>query len=695
VDTLAHAGLPIGKIVGDSRPDYFIVSLDPDHVPPLYDYVYVEVEEVPPGEDEPRRVKVIAQIRGIKRQAVGIGPEHPWQVVRRLNVPAASDTVIAYAKVLGYKWKGRILLPRRAPPVGSWVYLAPDDLLEDFFSVSPERRLHLGYLITRPSVSAYLDVEGIKRHVAIIAATGAGKTWASVVLIEELLKKGATIVVLDPHGEYVAMKKTACRLGPEYCDSVVVFKARRDQEGDYQYRISVDTLTAEELATVAGVPSKASRIRSVIASAKEIAGIVSSIAGSEWKSLRGIIRLIHYAIDAAEFTKIAGSSTNLSRFVEEFIRRISQALGREVAERIRRMLDYEEAQRAIRRLWLALRKDSEPGYDAVRYLEGLDRLGVYGVKHVPIDQLLQPGRVTVINLAGLSDEVQDHVVYNVLARVFSARVHHVRGLGGESYPYPVVVIVEEAHRFMPPKTTKQTKSRGVAATIASEGRKFGVYMVAITQRPSRIDADVLSQLQGQIILRVVNPRDQDAIRDASEQMSQDLLENLPGLNTGEAVVIGPLAPAPLMVRIRDRVLEYSGKDISLVEAWGGSRDELKLIEDYRLEALKSLRRLLEQDFEDLHEALTVALRQRVDPETVELGLRLLARSEVWASFDEYTGVVYGEAGGYDVRIPLGEGNPSCGCQYRKPCPHAIAVLVKALADGLIARRTVIAPDAEW
>ncbi len=680
------AGTPIGKIVGDSRPDYFIVSLDPSRVPPLYDYVYVEVEEVPPGEEEKRVVKVIAQIRSVKRVAPGIGPEHPWQIVQRLVLPSASDTVIAYAKVLGYKWRGRILFPRKAPPVGSWVYLAPDELLEEFFSVEQRRRLHIGYLITRPTVKAYLDIEGIKRHVAIIAATGAGKTWASVLLVEELLKKGATIVVLDPHGEYVALKKTACRLGPEYCNSVVVFKARRDQEGDHQYRISVESLSAEELANVAGVPSKASRIRSVMAGAKELAELTSDVLGPEWRGLRGIIRTILYSVDAIEHVKLSSSSRDLRRFIDEWLRRISMARGKEVAEKLKLILDSEEAERAFRRIWLALRKDTEPGYDAIRYLESLDKLGVYGVKHVPIYHVLQPGKVTVINLAGLSDEVQDHVVYNVLMRVFTARVNHVRGLRGEAYPYPVVVIVEEAHRFMPPKNVKQTRSRAAAAAIASEGRKFGVYMVAISQRPSRIDGDVLSQLQGQIILRIVNPRDQDAIRDASEQISQDLLENLPGLNTGEAVVVGPLAPAPLMVRLRDRVLEYSGKDISLVEAWTGSRDELRLLEEYRAEALQAANKLLEAEYNDLAEALSQIIGASLDPDTVEAGLRLLVQSEVWAGFDEYTGTVYGSASGHDVRLALGEGRVECTCGARKPCPHAVAVLVKALLEGVIAAR---------
>ncbi len=696
---------PVGKIVGDSRPDYFVVSLDPARVPPLYDYVYVEVEELPPGEDEPKRVKVLAQIRSVRRQSAGLfSPDNPWPVVRSLTPPAASDSVVAYAKVLGYKWRGRILYPRRAPPVGSWVYLAPDDLLEEFFSVEPDRRLHIGYLITRPTVEAYLDVEGFKRHVAIIAATGAGKTWASVVLIEELLKKGATIVVLDPHGEYVAMKRSACRLGPEYCDSVMVFRARRDQEGDIQYRVSVTSLSPEELATVAGIPSKATRIRSVIAGAKELSEVVAEALGNrKWMDIRGLVKVIQYSIDAAEFVKVSRTSGDsaVKRFVEEFVRRLSQLVGKKKAEDIKRAMDLERAERALRRLWLALRKDTEPGYDAVRYLEGLERLGVYGVDSVPVDTLLQPGKVTVVNLAGLSDEVQDHIVYDVLSRVFRARLNHVRGLAGEAYPYPVVVVVEEAHRFMPPKSVRQTMSRAAAATIASEGRKFGVFLVAITQRPSRVDADVLSQLQGQIILRIVNPRDQDAVRDASEQMSQDLLENLPGLNTGEAIVVGPLTPVPLMVRVRDRVLEYSGKDISLVRAWGGSRDEVKLIEDYRRQALEEARKLLGERVRDLAEAVSAIMGASVNPEIVEKALRILARDNgsMWADIVESTATVYGEVGNCEATIELGSGAVVCRCGSKGTrngvCPEAVAILLKALMEGLIAPRSTEALGWQW
>ncbi|BES80995.1 ATP-binding protein [Pyrodictium abyssi] len=703
-----RGGEPIGMVTGDSRPDYFVFTVDPDNIPPLYDYVYVEAWETPPGEDTRVTVKILAQIRAVRRLAVGVSPEHPWPVLRNLSLPRGSDTVVAAARVLGYKWKGRIYLPRHAPPVGSWVYLAPDELLEDFYSVDKPRRLHVGSLISRPSVPAYLDLEGVKRHVAIIAATGAGKTWASVVLIEELLKKGATIVVLDPHGEYTAMKRTVFRLGPGFENAVRVIKGRRDQEGDIQYRVSVADMSPEELASIAGVPAKATRIRSVIYGAKRLARWVAEATGQrKWLGLRGMIKVVHAAIDAVEVARLQGG--RLDRFAAELLRRLSVAVSQDLykaaatGRRLEELLAADERLgRGIRRLWLALGKDSSPGYDAIRYLEELRRIGVYGVGSLPLDQLLEPGTVTVVNLAGLRAEVQDHLAFNILARIFNARLRYVRGVDGESYPYPVVIVVEEAHRFMPPKSQKQTRSRDVAATIASEGRKFGVFLVAITQRPSRIDPDVLSQLQGQIILRIVNPRDQEAIRDSSEQVSQDLLDNLPGLNTGEAVVVGPLAPSPLMIRLRDRVLDYSGGDLSLVEAWAGGREDLRLVEELRAEALEKAGQLLGEQPPDLAEAVAAIAGLDPAPETVERALRLLAREQVWASYSEETGTVYGEVMtgsgySYEARVSLPERRSSCSCRARQPCSHAVAVLLRALLDGLLAvpRQQPSEPEGWW
>jgi len=85
--------------------------------------------------------------------------------------------------------------------------------------------------------------------------------------------------------------------------------------------------------------------------------------------------------------------------------------------------------------------------------------------------------------------------------------------------------------------------------IATEGRKYGMGLVFISQRPSRIDATVLSQANSFLVLRIVNPNDQRYIRDVVETMGEDEAMTLPNLNTGEALLSGLFTRIPVMVRV--------------------------------------------------------------------------------------------------------------------------------------------------
>jgi len=216
-------------------------------------------------------------------------------------------------------------------------------------------------------------------------------------------------------------------------------------------------------------------------------------------------------------------------------------------------------------LKMLAKRDRHAIFSALTYLKKLKRLGVFAPRSTPLSKILAD--ITIVNLAGVNEEVQDYVVSHLVNRIFQARVRQVRELKGVKIPWPVVLVVEEAHRFAPPKALRKTKSYEAISRVASEGRKFGVYLVVITQRPSKVDPDVVSQCQSQVIMRIVNPKDQEAVRESSELLAQDMLENLPGLDVGEAVVLGPVAKLPVVIKVRDRVLEYGGADIELSTAW--------------------------------------------------------------------------------------------------------------------------------
>ncbi len=468
------------------------------------------------------------------------------------------ETIIATVMLLGgYKDSGGLKLPRSPPPpVGTPVKLAdPPQLIKEYLGL--RGRLCVGYLASQ-DVQACLDEKGLARHMAIIAATGSGKTWLSVLLIEELLKLGATVVVLDPHGEYITIKDSAKKLGNV---GVTVIKAAKHHVGDKRYSMNVLRVEPDQLASIAGgVPSGASRIRHIIylihSLMKIIYKTVNGGAG-ESGSVVGMIRLINSLL-----VRPLGAS-DIQRAL-----RIQQPIGED------NVLEPDKFKQLLNELRSAAgdARQRSAIISARVYLKRLARTGVYRGRTTPLSDVLRPRHVSVINLAGVSDEVQDHIAYHVLSRILKARINYVRQLGNPQYPYPVVVIVEEAHRFAPPN--KSTLSHSLINRIAAEGRKFGgVYLVVITQRPSKIDQDVLSQCQNHAILKVVNPLDREAIIASSEALSDELVRIIGGLNKGEALIVGPMAPAPLLIKLRERRLDYGGGDIDLDKYWGVSDGE--------------------------------------------------------------------------------------------------------------------------
>src|SRR5690606_10409881 len=101
---------------------------------------------------------------------------------------------------------------------------------------------------------------------------------------------------------------------------------------------------------------------------------------------------------------------------------------------------------------------------------------------------------------------------------------------------PVIVVIEEAHVFMPKNENTDTKY--IASKVAREGRKFGVGLIIVSQRPRTLDPNVLSQLGSLAIMKLVQQEDQAQIESASESINGKIIEQLPSLNRGEALWVG-------------------------------------------------------------------------------------------------------------------------------------------------------------
>ncbi|MEM1948784.1 MAG: ATP-binding protein [Candidatus Caldarchaeum sp.] len=518
----------VGIVVGESSPSSFVFSVHPrlSSKVPRWEYIVAPLEDG----------LVIAQVRGVASYSSLLRKDVDYEVLTRLTQKLVEECkhwrhaqVIAYVDDLDTVQQSSYTRVRHSIPPGTKVYLAPERLLSEIYS-GKGKRLSVGSLTTRPDVDIGLSVSGFRRHLAIIAQTGAGKSYLAGVLIEELLEKGGTIIVLDPHADYVRLSAASDEWPHTLSKRVYVFRPAGskvrypDVRNVRPLSISLRDLKLHELFYITGVEESYVNIR------------------------KAVTRVYKELKDKGEFS-----------FAE-------------LIERMRNLSsDTSDAPKQL--------KDSAA--KAINYMERLQDLTILGDKSFDVRDFLRPKTVSVIDLSGLSDRESDLIAYFVLKEVFKLKMLPTE-LG---YKYPVFVFIEEAHRFIPPPAVGDTYSGDFIKKIAAEGRKFGIFLTLVTQRPSKVHPDVLSQCGSQIIMRVTNPVDQRAVFEASERLGHELLEDLPSLARGEAVVVGEVVNIPAIIKVRKRKSWEGGADIDVEQLLDESLKEFAENEKNEIEWL--------------------------------------------------------------------------------------------------------------
>jgi DNA helicase HerA-like ATPase len=190
-------------------------------------------------------------------------------------------------------------------------------------------------------------------------------------------------------------------------------------------------------------------------------------------------------------------------------------------------------------------------------------------EHIPLQDLFRPGQCTVLQLSDIDENEQQVIVGALLRRANKARVATVRGTtqpGDELHlPFPVFTLLEEAHRYAPAGV--KVVSTDILKQILAEGRKFGLGIGLISQRPGRLDQDVLSQCMTQFIMRIVNPIDQQTIASSVEGAGRRLLDELPALTKGQVIVSGVAINTPVLCQVRRRITRHGGETIDAPSEW--------------------------------------------------------------------------------------------------------------------------------
>jgi DNA helicase HerA-like ATPase len=190
--------------------------------------------------------------------------------------------------------------------------------------------------------------------------------------------------------------------------------------------------------------------------------------------------------------------------------------------------------------------------------------------NVPLDEIVDPGQCTVLQMDTLDRWNQQLITTVLLRRMYRERLDAVRDRDSQ-IEHPIFALFEEGHRFAP--ASGDAPSLDIMRTITSEGRKFGFGLGIISQRPSKIDQDVLSQCGTQISMQIKNPNDQDAIKNSVEAAGEDVLRELPGLTPGQAVVSGDAMNTPALIQVRRRHTSHGAESQDVINAWREAYDQ--------------------------------------------------------------------------------------------------------------------------
>jgi len=201
------------------------------------------------------------------------------------------------------------------------------------------------------------------------------------------------------------------------------------------------------------------------------------------------------------------------------------------------------------------RSKSNARWNVIASLESLNSIGIFADTATDPVSFVKKGKCSIINMKGVPPDVQTVVVARLSKQLFDYRK------AGKIPPF--LFVVEEAHNYCPERGFGNAVSSGILRTIASEGRKFGMGLCVVSQRPAKVDKNIISQCNTNIILKVTNPNDLKAIIQSVEGLTNQTYREIQRLPIGIALISGGSLQMPVMAEVRTRETSHGGRSVRI------------------------------------------------------------------------------------------------------------------------------------
>ena len=467
------------------------------------------------------------------------------------------------------------------PQIDRECYLIDGGNLQRFMGllaadVEEEERLQLGHFVIDASAVAIANGDKFfQRHASILGSTGSGKSWAVALIMERANRlKHPNLILLDMHGEYGPLADGDPERGVKgFAQKFrIAGPGDLDAPGDDVIFLPYWLLNRDEMLSMIldrsdqNAPNQASRFtthikalkqQTLIANNKEDVQKTFTVDSPIPYDIKKLVDLIYF--DDNEMVEGAKANTEkkgdwngkLTRFLSRLRAKLDDRRYGFMFQPPTVALGYDWLAAQITRLLCS--DDSCPGIKVIDFSE------------VPSD------------------------VLPVVAGTFARLLYDVQFWLRAEKRTPFCLVCDEAHLYLPVKEDADAAEKQALATferIAKEGRKYGVSLLVVSQRPADVSRTILSQCNNFFVLRLTNDSDQSVVKRLMPESMGGLTEILPLLDTGEALLLGDAVMLPTRIRLDIPSIHPKSGTRNFWKEWGTQRPSSDSIQ----EAVETLRR---------------------------------------------------------------------------------------------------------
>jgi DNA helicase HerA-like ATPase len=449
-----------------------------------------------------------------------------------------------------------------------------EEIQKIYNQIKKEKIFSFSKLVQDETITIPVDGDRFfNKHISIIGATGSGKSYTLGTILQKVTKEKETsyeglnnshIIIFDLHGEYNTAFPSANQLSAD--NLVLPYWLMNGEELEELFVESGEFQAYNQVSLLRRIITRSKQKLNeddkilfdspVKFSIKEVLNCIINLSretrdytnSSKIKIKTGSKdfstdeeKYDYYFEKEFEFEEIKRSSINKGTYndgtLEKFISRIKNKI---TDERLNFLLGEE--------------------VEKISFQSALEQILSY--------QNEKCANLTLIDLSGVPFDVLSITVSLISRLIFEYGYYFKRTIDEKLDKTPILLVYEEAHKYVPKiQSAKYNSSRFAIERIAKEGRKYGVTLVLLTQRPSEISETIFSQCNNFIAMRLTNPEDQNYVKRLLPDSLGPLTESLPILGSGEAILIGDSLVMPSLVKIDKCNPEPSSKDINYLQEW--------------------------------------------------------------------------------------------------------------------------------